>query len=220
MKSEKEILLKHLGPVLETERGNEYSAYRGALNDARLVTGRSLEDGSLMPDYPCKPPIVIWLGALGYIALLDQIGACFKPSHKPRIEKGNSISKALKYFTGLSDAEIDAIYALRCSFAHDYGLSNIKKNKDKSIDTSLTHRFQVNARNDMPLVSFPTEPWDGVYTNKKPENVTKISLFLLCELVEGICAQLLALAESGNLDVELDKGYDELERRYGFYSGK
>ncbi len=220
MKSKKEILLKHLGPVIQTETGHKYSAYRGALNDARLVTGRSLDDGSLMPDYPCKPPIVIWLGSLGYIVLLDQIGSCFRPSNKPRIENGNSIWKALKYFTNLYVAEINAIYTLRCSFAHDYGLSNIKKRKDGSIDTSLTHRFQVNAIKNGPLVSFPIEPWDGIYTNKKPENVTKISLFLLCELVEEVCAQITALAESGNLDVELGERFDELENRYGFYSGR
>lgn len=34
--------------------------------------------------------------------------------------------KALTYFgPGLADDEILAIYALRCTFAHDYGLTNI-----------------------------------------------------------------------------------------------
>lgn len=83
MKSEKEILLKHLGPVLKTEMGYEYSAFKGVLNDARLATGRRLEDGRLMPDFTgikiiwlCVPELI---GLRGKSFVSQNLKSCTKP---------------------------------------------------------------------------------------------------------------------------------------------
>src|SRR4051794_7281050 len=44
-----------------------------------------------------------WLGALGYMVLLDQIGSCFKPANPSRsVSSGNSFDKALMHFTDLT----------------------------------------------------------------------------------------------------------------------
>src|SRR3989304_5474784 len=90
-----------------------FSGFVAALRDARTATGRD-EFGRKVDHtkFGC------WLGVIGYMALLDQIGTCFKPKQKS-YESETSIHKALKYFSNLSDDEIEALYALRCSFAHD-----------------------------------------------------------------------------------------------------
>lgn len=219
MNVEKEILQRHFGPVIETDTGHLFSAFRAALNDARLITGRSMDDGSLCED-PGPRPVVIWLGTLGYMALLDQIGTCFKPTGAPDIRR-NSIVRALKYFASdLEDDQIDALYALRCSFAHDYGLNNVKKRKDGSVNPNGPHHsFTVIASIEAPLIALPSEPWNGDYLNEKRENATVVNLVLFCNLVEEVCARLIELQGLGQLEVILENGIGELKSRYGFYSG-
>ena len=144
------------------------------------------------------------------MALLDQIGTCFKPSASSLITTGNAISKALKYFSTLSDGEINALYALRCAFAHDYSLYNINSRP------GLTHCFEVAIRPGKPAVTLPASPWDGDYQNKPKSCHTIVSLQGIGDLVEGICGQLFDLANEGKLDVLLTNGSDELLQRYSF----
>lgn len=93
-----------------------------------------------------------WLGALGYMALLDQIGTCLKP--RAVVKPGNGIERALAYFTSLQYAEIQALYALRCAFAHNYSLANVGRQ-------GRQHLFKVVAGDATPLVTLPTIPWKG-----------------------------------------------------------
>lgn len=127
-----------------------------------------------------------------------------------------ALFKALKLFTLLNDDKIDAIYALRCSFAHDYSLFNIPTNGKPS----LFHYFQVHQGENGEVVYLPEVRWDGNHQNQTPQNLTKVNLELLGDLVEGICTNLKNLAEKDELEIMLTDGSDELIYRYSFWSKK
>ena len=184
-----------------------FSGFAAALRDAREATGRKPANGVKTN----QDKIGSWLGAIGYLCLLDQIGSCFRPSNANRVN-GNSIKKALKYFTDLSEKEINAIYALRCAFAHDFSLYNINHRKPE-----LTHQFAVGIGGSMTTVILPKEQWDGDYSNRTPENKTIINLEALGDLIEGVCVKLFNLAKQDELEIELEGGSDELLNRYGVY---
>lgn len=183
------------------------SGFAIALRDARKMTNRDLHTGEKLAGGGYSS----WLGAIGYMALLDQIGGCFKPTGGAPAQ-GNSISQALSYFSSLSAAEIDALYALRNAFAHDYSLYNVNPKKP-----SLTHRFELDP-NSPALVLLPTIPWSGDFTNMPPGTATVVNLVLFGDLVEEVCQKLFSLANTNTLDVTLPGGSDELLRRYGVLS--
>jgi hypothetical protein len=62
-----------------------FSGFTAALRDARTAAGRD-ELGKKVDHTKYGS----WLGAIGYMALLDQIGTCFKPKQQS-CETGNSI---------------------------------------------------------------------------------------------------------------------------------
>jgi len=202
-----EAIKIHLSKHPAREGIHIFSGFTAALRDSRAATGRDEFGNKVAPTkYGC------WLGAIGYMALLDQIGTCFKPKQKP-YESGNSIRKALKYFSNLSDDEIEALYALRCSFAHDFSLHNIKKDKP-----SRTHRFRVGIGASTHVVTLPTIRWDGNYESENLDNFTTINLEAFGDLVEDICHQLFTLASRDELEIILSGGSDELFHRYSIYT--
>ncbi len=188
-----------------------FSGFMAALRGARGLTARDLVTGEKTEGDHGN-----WLGAIGYLILLDQIGKCFKPLAIEKVPDGNPISVALKLFSTLEPLEIDAIYALRCSFAHDFSLSNIPKSGKKS----LYHFFLVHQGADGPLIRLPKESWDGNQENKNQSNQTAINLELLGDLVDNICIQLKDLAHRGEIETILPGGTDELIQRYSFWSKK
>ena len=202
-----EAIKIHLSKHPPREGIHIFSGFTAALRDARTVTGRD-ELGRKFDHtkHGC------WLGAIGYMALLDQIGTCFKPKQKS-YEHGNSIRKALRYFSNLSDDDIDALYALRCGFAHDFSLHNINRRKP-----SLTHRFRVGVGASTDIVSLPRVRWDGNYESKNQDDFTTINLEAFGDLVESICQRLLALTNNDQLEVVLPGGSDELLRRYSIFT--
>lgn len=181
------------------------SGFAKCVKDARSATGRVPETGEKVPGAGHGR----WLGAIGYMALLDQIGTSFRPSATDVVE-GNSIRKALQYFSALSCDEIDALYAMRCAFAHDFSLYNINVDRPR-----LTHCFRLEPGPAQPVVTLPATRWDGDFSTRSTDNTTIIRLEAFGDLVESICSQLFELANAGELEVELDGGSDELLSRYG-----
>ena len=173
--SSKQAIELHLTNHPPAEGIRVFFGFAAASRDARKVTGRD-ELGKKVDHtkHGC------WLGAIGYMALLDQIGTCFKPKQKS-YENGNSIRKTLKYFSNLSDDEIEALYALRCCFAHDFSLHNINKEKQ-----SRTHRFRVGVGASTHIVILPSVRWDGNYESKGLDDFTAINLEAFGDLVESI----------------------------------
>jgi len=172
--------------------------------DTRNFTGRD-SAGKVIDFEKCRS----WLGNIGYLVLLDQIGSCFKDRNKA-IETGSSIQTALKYFSNISQDEVDAIYALRCALAHDYSLVN--KNASR---LNLQHQFALTGGTGTLMVN-PLQPWDGDMLNRSQNNQTLIDLQQLGNLVEDVYAKVLELASRSELEVVLAGGKNELIARYTF----
>lgn len=185
------------------------SGFVAALRDARLATGRDPSTGAKLPDR--RDLLGPWLGAVGYMTLLDQIGSCFQPKGQAAV-KGNTIRQALSRFTSLDDQRIDAIYALRCAFAHDYSLYNSNRK-----NPGLTHHFAVGIGGSNDLVILPKTRWGGDYKRKNDDTKTTVNLEVLGDLVEEICRKIIELAARKELEIVLPGGAQELISRYGFY---
>jgi len=179
------------------------SALIRALGNIRKETGRDKNGLKILGEDHGS-----WLGAIGYMVILDQIGNCFRPRTRLTLHNLSSIQKALRYFTHLGHRRINAIYALRCALAHDYSLCNYHKNQ------SLQHRFVVTQGESPPLVKLPRVPWDGDILKNERRNVTVVNLEKLGDLVETIYKRLIALHKHNSLEISLKGGPNELIQRY------
>lgn len=206
-----QIINLHLGDIQLSGKLVYFSALTAAIRDARRFTGRNLETGQIeIYDSNING---CWLGAIGYLIILDQIGKCFKPLMLSNELPANSSSilRTLKYFSDLSDDEICSLYALRCSLAHEYGLYNINKKQP-----ALTRHFTLRANSDTPLIELPTYQWDGIISTRTAQNCTIINLLSLGNLVELIFTSLKTMASQNQLEIILQGGSAELSSRYGF----
>ena len=185
-----------------------FSGFSGALIEARHAAYRR-ENGTKLSNLKHGG----WLAAIGYFALLEQIGNCFRPKETQVRVHGNEngIKKALKFFSPLSKEEIDALYALRCAFAHDFSLSNLKVEGSKRL-----YHFKVTEGTLTPLVTFPMENWDGSYQDITPETITTVNLELFGDMVEDLIARLMEMVQKDQLAIALKGGPEELEKRYSF----
>jgi len=183
------------------------SLYKG-LVDCRAATNRDIETGEKIPskDYDS------WVGALGYLSLIELIGTCFtkKDLSQQPSDKATPFIHALETFGGLTREEISALYALRCAFAHDFSLYNVHRS-----NPDLTHYFQLLVDVDAPLLQSARKPWDGDYRRTPQECATLVGLPRIGDLVEDIYASLQRLAKSGDLEIRLTGGAMELTDRYG-----
>lgn len=193
------------GPVKVT------SCFKAALCDSRKTTGRQINGSKISRRNHGN-----WLGAIGYMALLDQIGNCLKPKDKIQSNYEAGMKRALDYFSDLSKNEINALYALRCSFAHDYSLINVDKHnqeKDKHKD-KLTHRFHVGISGK--VVDLPAKKWDREFKNR--ENITYINLEGFGDLVERTCQSVIRKYQENMLELSLP--VEEFVEKYFFYTAK
>ncbi len=192
-----------------------FSGFCGALKDARKMTGRNIKTGKK----DCTNRfghLGSWLGTLGYLSLLDQLGTCFKRKNGPVLDANKSgIIKALKNFTNFQDWEIDSIYALRNSLAHDYSLQNINNRR-----IEYTQHFQLDNSESGVLVKKATIQWNGNLNERSKENQTYINLRALGTMVENLLVHLRTLLEKDKLLISLPGGKEELLARYSFKTGK
>lgn len=205
---------QEVSEVLRMYLFDRTSCFNAALRDARKATGRRQNNGTKKP----AKGYGNWLGAIGYMSLLDQIGGCLKPTGK-KTNYINEIKKALDYFdSGLSDEEINALYALRCSFAHNYSLINFDpkfKGKNKSKD-KLAHRFHVETGKNK-VVELPSVKWDGDFTNiSSNNNITYINLEAFGDLVEKIRSKLIEKYKRNELELSVPP--QEFKEKYFFHA--
>lgn len=185
------VLLNYFKYPWKDISGNTWkSPYMAALIDARKVTSRNIRTGiKLNKEHGC------WLGALGYMALVDHVGGIIKLKN---ISPGeNDFISALKYFTKLNEEERKVLYALRCSFAHNYHLyNNNTKDKDK------IHHFTVTSGSKSDsLIIFAQEKWDGDHETKSSRNKTIINLELFGDLVEEMHKNIIKKIEDDKIEV-------------------
>jgi len=190
-----------------------FSTLCGALKDSRKMTGRNIETGE-KDSSNTFGHLGSWLGTMGYITILDQIGKCYRPKKMKPLDKNKSaIIKALKYFTDLNDLQINAIYALRNAFFHDFSLFN----KD---NPKYLHHFAVDNNSTNPIVILPKKAWDGKLDNINDNNETYVNLQALGDLVENIYNKLLDLSKHDDLQIELEGQENELALRYSVVTGQ
>ena len=207
--SEDEIVHHHLTLLKDHDAKTVvFSSLVAALRDARQTTGRDLETGK-NPDRFNNSQKSNWLGTLCYLIILDQLGKCYKAKSDPDLKKISPIQRCLKLNTQLPDEQIDAVYALRNAFAHDYSISN-KNDKHPS----LRHHFTLLGFYSDPIIKLPTKAWDGQSHTKTKDNMTYIGLPWIGEIVETIYETIVKLHKENNLQIVLDGGAEEIRNRY------
>lgn len=192
------------------------SSLIGVLRDARAATGRYLASGEvgLKPERSGS-----WLGAVGYMVMLDQIGECYRPANAGPLPKGTpDFIRALTYFAeDMPDPERQALYALRCCFVHDYSLVNIPTAGNAEIKAQRQHHFLLgDDPAPCPVVQLPAERWGGDLGYRPRRMATRVSLRRLGDLAESVYARLLDLHERRELRIALPGGAAELRARYAF----
>lgn len=173
------------------------SAYIAALTEARSITGRDLNSGVIIDSNSTGT----WAGALVYMALIDHIGGIFKNNLCTEKIEFNDFTSALENFTDLNNKEIFALYALRCSFAHDFFLFNEPKENNKNKDL-LRHSFNVT-KGSGKVVTLPIREWSGKLEELNSDVTTIVNLEELGNLVEGIHKTLLNLIEQNNIELKI-----------------
>lgn len=172
------------------------SSFIAGLRDARGVAERDLNTGVVRPDGLSMS----WLAAIGYLALLDQIGKCFETRNTQVIDDNNAIVPALKYFSHVQDdPTLGALVALRNALTHDYGLFN------RNDTCPLRHHaFNYGVGKTTPLVRLPKKPWSGRWdTNLPEEETTIVNLRKVGDLAEEVVATVRSNHETENLVLRL-----------------
>lgn len=109
-----------------------------------------------------------WLGAVGYLILLDQIGKCFKPVANPATD-AEPIIRALRNFSPIQDSPtLHALYALRNALAHDYALFNPNTN-----DPARSHAFDFCVGTAGPWCASPSNHGTAYTTRQLPPRTTR-----------------------------------------------
>lgn len=199
---EKVLLLQYLNPDQPfTYRGcQRHATLIAGLRDCRQLLNRNLETG----DRTQGSDAAIWLAAIGYFSVLDQIGSVFqKVDGVARTRNGNSIVYAIENFSnlerfGVADEDrektICALKALRNAFTHDFNLLNIPASRNR--DHLEQHKFTVfSDSTERRLVILPERMWDGNIDEKNfnaTDDSTFVNLFQFAELVESIYSSIVA----------------------------
>jgi hypothetical protein len=202
--------LKPRRPVKKVGNVSIHSSFLTSLREIRILTGRSKISGKILKGKSIGYPGHMY-GAAGYLMILDQIGACFRPTGKSKVG-GNEIVKALTYFTRLTEPQIYALFALRCSLAHNFSLINLVARHPKK--ELLEHKFSLNMDPFCDLIKLPSTKWNAEIDSSDNNKITIINVVKLGDMVEDIVKQIRALAEENELEVELDGGLNELIKRY------
>ena len=211
---ERLALDRYLRPLANDSPEPVISCFVAALRDARYTTGRDLDTGVMVePEQPA-----LWLGALGYLAFLDQVGSAVRRDGWKRPLDMKCIEAALAQFAPhVTEPERQALYALRCAFAHDYGLMNPVDNQRKR--TAYQHAFELRETGG-PLVTFPDRRWKGHIADPgtPSPDPTVVNLSALGDTAEHVAADVLAAHAAGVLRTATEDPV-ELERRYLFVTG-
>lgn len=195
---EKNIYRRYFSNPFRSGQYEIKSPYISALIDSRIATGRNKKNGKKLNKSHGS-----WIGALGYMILLDHVGKIVKIKNE-KDQKLNPFLKSLYNFSDLNKQQIYALYSLRCAFAHDYSLFNIPKRDDKEKELKC-HWFSVSQGENDRFITFPSKRWDGNFENAK--SVTTINLEKLCDLVELINKKIKEKIENNDdsLHIEIKK---------------
>lgn len=197
-----------------------YSTINAGLRESRVFTKRDKYTGKYNADVEFGYP-GHWLGAIGYFAILDQIGSCFKDVGQETPNKCNRIKFALETF-GLDllnndNRRLHALVALRNAFTHDFNLLNIPERENLYELQRCKFTVYADPYNENRIVDLPTIPWDGNIVDKdflRTEDTTFVNLFAFGSLVETIHARIVESVKAKTVDTILI--IPELLNKYTF----
>jgi hypothetical protein len=193
---------------LKTPRGLRrfQSSLKASLDDCRAATHRDAH-GDVRPGAHAGS----WLGAMGYLALLDQIGGSVE-SLAPRQAVAPSTSHvehALAQFSSLPADDGVCLFALRNSLTHHFSLVNLPRGwKGQSLrrlsgrQRQLTRLFTLS-RGEPRLIQPPISSWDPTRPNT-PGTATTVDVQLMGDLAEEVVRALYRHFETGALRIRVD----------------
>lgn len=194
-----------LPPPDDPTRVSKCSCLGLALRDARRVTGRDDLGAIRRPE-----DVGTWAGAIVYLCVLDQLGSAVRregldSEREGRLrEKQNSFKRCLVQFSQLGDDEINALWALRNAFAHNFSLVS----KDVRL-RGTWHLFSLSVAGAQ-LVRLPPHRWDGTIGDVAATTI--VSLVGVGDLAEAVCRDVRIAHEAGQLRLALSD--EEFRLRY------
>ena len=204
------------------------SSLEALLGDARQAVGRDPRTGEIVKSEHTRS----WLGAMGYLALIDQMSSMFElPAGD-----GSAFERLLAWEGLLMADEATALYALRCAFVHNYGLLNDRRQvadrhladvdlteaqaRKRVRKMTLTHRFELNI-GDSTVVSLSDRRF-SYDTDPRVLPPTRVDLSALsdhCErLVDGVRSRYLdGTGMTMKADMELSAFVSSFFFRHGVF---
>ncbi|MEY2397801.1 MAG: hypothetical protein QOJ00_975 [Actinomycetota bacterium] len=184
------------------------SALEALLTDAHRATGRDDDGNVINADH-----LGTWLGAMGYLALIDQIGKVLRWTDRAE-QMGTYFEQILRQH-GKTEAEAAALYGLRNAMVHSYGLANTNaKYRDRQ------HFFTLNVWGGSPLVDLPVTAWDGDPASITEKTTTTVSLQAVGNLGETLVLDLQESFLRDNSCVTLRQDANTVRAGYFFLFGK
>lgn len=186
------------------------SSLSAALRDCRNAQGR---DG--VGRLPQGAEAASWLGAVGYLCVLDQLDSAIQPKAKPSPTGNFGVLNQFLDGSAPTEPEVEALYGLRCALAHDYSLLNEGRGRKAEL---RRHIFQLSGGPDQ-LLKLPRSDhrWDGVYGDDSARHdPTVVSLPAVGDLVEKLVASVRAAHVRGEVEIACPGGAVEMSERYFF----
>lgn len=142
-----------------------------------------------------------------YLILLEQFGGLFNNKLKPEPTETNEIQRALENFTNMQPIERNAIYSLRNSLLHRFGLTTeLKLGKPE-----FMHKFTLSIERNSEVVSIREKDWNS-FSDKDSLSNTKVYIIDLIDLIERIYSDIIIGYKTGNVELRIDE--KELKARY------
>lgn len=195
------------------------SCFRAAVRDARQLTGRNVDTGTVRRRL--RSGRALWPGTLVYLVLLDQVGQVISP--RPRKPAREPFLMALEEFgpPSLSERDREMLYALRCAFAHEYALANEGPQTGPRATSGIRrHLFALaEAHGSTDLVHYPSRGrWNGRYDKRMnwKTGTTEVNIVALADLVEEVVARIERMANANELHLVKGVTPTMVLRRWGF----
>lgn len=175
---EQEAITAYLDPVIDA---GPVSLLTAALRDARQAYSHN----------------AIWLGAIGYLIVTEQMGRTIA-LRATRGERLGSRAASVAAMADLGPNRLDdegrhALYDMRCAIAHQYGLHN------ESTASTRPSRVFAYTRSGT-LVRLPEHPWDGSADGAvRLDMTTVVNLEALQQTIETMVDRARELHDRGEL---------------------
>ena len=173
-----------LSPVLAARRA--FSSFGLALRDARVAAGRDPKSGQVIAEDPSTK----WLGAIGYMTLMDLAGSVLRrtsrpiSSHLPTGGPKSGLLCTLESFSTLDERDRDVIYSLRNALVHDYSLLSNRAHRK--------HLFKLTWEDSGSVVINPTNAWNGLLDSAPEAERTVVNLAALVVEMEKVVHEIFA----------------------------